>query len=194
MLNDRLMLTERGFLDSEGLLGRQWFKHLVSTFFERCALCVGVDMSFCSVWTNSWDCCWMQIYGPRGNSESKMAFFPGIDDAISQNTSSRGDKESMILHEIWRVSRAIQRAAFVLRGDFTWAEMHEIHHLQTFYTLLELLCKIGYKDIMCNIYKCNCKTTILNLVYKNRLKILALRLGGLNSGVARHVLSASFYY
>lgn len=31
MLNDRLMFAERGFLDSDGLQGRQWFKHLVST-------------------------------------------------------------------------------------------------------------------------------------------------------------------
>lgn len=30
MLNDRLMLAERGFLDTEGIRGRQWFKHLVS--------------------------------------------------------------------------------------------------------------------------------------------------------------------
>ncbi|CAM8891734.1 unnamed protein product [Rhodiola kirilowii] len=30
MLNDRLMLAERGFMDSEGLLERQWFKHLKS--------------------------------------------------------------------------------------------------------------------------------------------------------------------
>ena len=29
MLNDRLMFAERGFLDPEGLQGRQWFKHLV---------------------------------------------------------------------------------------------------------------------------------------------------------------------
>jgi len=31
-LNDRLMLAERGFLDVDGLQGRQWFKHLVSVF------------------------------------------------------------------------------------------------------------------------------------------------------------------
>lgn len=31
-LNDRLMLAERGFLDADGLQGRQWFKHLVSIF------------------------------------------------------------------------------------------------------------------------------------------------------------------
>ncbi|XP_071734808.1 probable glutamate carboxypeptidase AMP1 [Rutidosis leptorrhynchoides] len=29
MLNDRLMFAERGFLDSDGIQGRQWFKHLV---------------------------------------------------------------------------------------------------------------------------------------------------------------------
>ncbi|KAG6693924.1 hypothetical protein I3842_09G025100 [Carya illinoinensis] len=28
-LNDRLMLAERGFLDADGLQGRQWFKHLI---------------------------------------------------------------------------------------------------------------------------------------------------------------------
>jgi hypothetical protein len=26
------MLAERGFLDADGLQGRQWFKHLVSAF------------------------------------------------------------------------------------------------------------------------------------------------------------------
>lgn len=30
MLNDRLIFAERGFLDGEGLQGKQWFKHLVS--------------------------------------------------------------------------------------------------------------------------------------------------------------------
>ena len=29
-LNDRMMLAERGFLDSEGIKGKEWFKHLVS--------------------------------------------------------------------------------------------------------------------------------------------------------------------
>ncbi|CAO2828432.1 unnamed protein product [Amaranthus hypochondriacus] len=29
MLNDRLMLAERGFLDADGLLGNRWFKHLI---------------------------------------------------------------------------------------------------------------------------------------------------------------------
>lgn len=34
-LNDRLMLAERGFLDADGLRGRQWFKHLVSLKWHR---------------------------------------------------------------------------------------------------------------------------------------------------------------
>lgn len=29
-LNDRLMLVERGFLDADGIKGKEWFKHLVS--------------------------------------------------------------------------------------------------------------------------------------------------------------------
>lgn len=32
-LNDRLMLVERGFLDAEGIKGKEWFKHLVSKYF-----------------------------------------------------------------------------------------------------------------------------------------------------------------
>lgn len=35
MLNDRLMLAERGFLDADGLLGNRWFKHLVSVLFFK---------------------------------------------------------------------------------------------------------------------------------------------------------------
>nr|GEU40816.1 probable glutamate carboxypeptidase AMP1 [Tanacetum cinerariifolium] len=80
MLNDRLMLTERGFLDTDGIQGRQWFKHLV--------------------------------YGPA--SESKLGFFPGVADAIYQSK-----RQAVIQHEIWRVARAIQRAASVLKGQLT---------------------------------------------------------------------------
>ncbi|KAL3613131.1 hypothetical protein CASFOL_043024 [Castilleja foliolosa] len=86
MLNDRLMLTERGFLDSEGLPGRRWFKHL--------------------------------IYGPREDTGSKIEFFPGIADAMSRKGNDE-EREAAIRHEIWRVARAIQRAACALRGDFT---------------------------------------------------------------------------
>ncbi|KAF8403422.1 hypothetical protein HHK36_011525 [Tetracentron sinense] len=87
-LNDRLMLTERGFLDTEGLQGRKWFKHLV--------------------------------YGPPNDYESKLVFFPGIADAISRAMSmSKIEGQSAIQHEIWRVARAIRRAATALRGELT---------------------------------------------------------------------------
>ncbi|KAK4432646.1 putative glutamate carboxypeptidase AMP1 [Sesamum alatum] len=82
MLNDRLMLTERGFLDSEGLPGRQWFKHL--------------------------------IYGPRGDTESKIDFFPGIAEAMKEE-----EGEARMRHEMWRVARGIRRAAIALRGELT---------------------------------------------------------------------------
>lgn len=86
-LNDRLMLAERCFLDSGGLKERQWFKHLV--------------------------------YGPHNNRGSKMGFFLGVSDAMDdQSTEMRsGDKQKAIQHEIWRVARAIQRAASALRGQ-----------------------------------------------------------------------------
>ncbi|CAH8360245.1 unnamed protein product [Eruca vesicaria subsp. sativa] len=81
-LNDRMMLAERGFLDSEGIKGKEWFKHLV--------------------------------YGPAAEPESKLGFFPGIADAIATNSS-----EGSIKHEIWRVTRAIQRASKALKGGFS---------------------------------------------------------------------------
>ncbi|KAE8725781.1 putative glutamate carboxypeptidase 2 [Hibiscus syriacus] len=37
-LNDRLMLAERGFLDTDGIKGKEWFKHLVRIF---CILLLG---------------------------------------------------------------------------------------------------------------------------------------------------------
>lgn len=88
MLNDRLMLAERGFLDSDGLQGRQWCKHL--------------------------------IYGPHGDTGSKIEFFPGIIDATSQSTRlDEEERQAAIRHEIWRVARAIQRAACALKGELT---------------------------------------------------------------------------
>ncbi|XP_059646533.1 probable glutamate carboxypeptidase AMP1 isoform X2 [Cornus florida] len=85
-LNDRLMLAERGFLDAEGLQGRQWFKHLV--------------------------------YGPPRKHESKLYFFPGIVDANSGfKRMSKRERQAATQHEIWRVARAIQRAASALKGE-----------------------------------------------------------------------------
>ncbi|KAJ7971372.1 Peptidase M28 family protein [Quillaja saponaria] len=87
-LNDRLMLVEKGFLDADGLPGRQWFKHLV--------------------------------YGPSADYESKLVFFPGIADSIYQSTRmNQREGRAAIQHEIWRVARAIQRAAYALRGELT---------------------------------------------------------------------------
>ncbi|CAI0406555.1 unnamed protein product [Linum tenue] len=87
-LNDRLMLTERGFLDADGIQSRHWFKHL--------------------------------IYGPHGDYKSKLDFFPGIADAIHElsvsTTMGRSGQEAAIQHEVWRAARAIQRAAYALRG------------------------------------------------------------------------------
>ncbi|XP_065855361.1 probable glutamate carboxypeptidase AMP1 isoform X2 [Euphorbia lathyris] len=60
------------------------------------------------------------IYGPHGDYESKLDFFPGIGDAIFRSTSkSRENQQTAIQHEIWRVARAIDRAAMALRGQFT---------------------------------------------------------------------------
>ncbi|XP_047175871.1 probable glutamate carboxypeptidase VP8 [Vigna umbellata] len=85
-LNDRLMLTEKGFLDVDGLRGRQWFKHLV--------------------------------FGPPRDQESKLDFFPGIADSMSEMFKmSEKERQAAIQHELWRVARAIQRAASALRGD-----------------------------------------------------------------------------
>ncbi|CAN6297516.1 unnamed protein product [Urochloa humidicola] len=88
LLNDRLLLAERSFLQAEGLQGRGWFKHL--------------------------------LYSPPEDYESKLSFFPGIADAISRSGNlSAEEREASIQHEVWKVSRAIQRAASVLRGEFS---------------------------------------------------------------------------
>ncbi|XP_073005276.1 probable glutamate carboxypeptidase VP8 isoform X1 [Typha latifolia] len=87
--NDRLMLVERSFLEAEGLKGRHWFKHL--------------------------------LFSPPEDYESKVSFFPGIVDAISRARKLASEKEGQlaIQHEIWRIARAITRAAHALRGDLT---------------------------------------------------------------------------
>ncbi|CAN6281057.1 unnamed protein product [Urochloa humidicola] len=88
LLNDRLLLAERSFLQAEGLQGRGWFKHL--------------------------------LYSPPEDYESKLSFFPGIADAISRSGNlSAEERGASIQHEVWKVSRAIQRAASVLRGEFS---------------------------------------------------------------------------
>ena len=61
-----------------------------------------------------------QLYSPPEDYESKLSFFPGIADAISRSGNlSAKEREVAIRHEVWKVSRAIQRAARVLRGEFS---------------------------------------------------------------------------
>ncbi|KAM0885620.1 hypothetical protein ACQ4PT_030196 [Festuca glaucescens] len=88
LLNDRLLLAERSFLQAEGLQGRAWYKHL--------------------------------LYSPPEDYESELSFFPGIADAISRSGNhSAKQRQVAVRQEMWRVSMAIQRAASVLRGEFS---------------------------------------------------------------------------
>ncbi|KAK3005233.1 hypothetical protein RJ639_017673 [Escallonia herrerae] len=60
------------------------------------------------------------IYGPCSNSNSKLVFFPGIVDAMFPSTRvNQSDRQAAIQHEIWRVARAIERAAYALKGELT---------------------------------------------------------------------------
>lgn len=61
----------------------------------------------------------VQVYGPHGGTASKLVYFPTIVDAISQSTRMTEARQAAIQHEIWRVARAIQRAAYVLNGELT---------------------------------------------------------------------------
>ncbi|KAK9122990.1 hypothetical protein Sjap_012592 [Stephania japonica] len=58
------------------------------------------------------------IYGPPEDPKSKLSFFPGIADAISRASGmAKTEGQAAVQHEVWRVARAIQRAANVLRGE-----------------------------------------------------------------------------
>lgn len=60
------------------------------------------------------------MFGPPSDHEGKMEFFPGIADSIAWSSRmSEKEGKAAIRHEIWRVARAIQRAASALRGEFT---------------------------------------------------------------------------
>ena len=114
-LNDRMMLAERGFLDSEGIKGKEWFKHLVSKL--ETSFCFFFKSEFTTFPNTYVTLClhvYVKVYGPAAEPESKLGFFPGIADAIAVNSS-----EGMIQHEIWRVARAIQKASRALKGGFT---------------------------------------------------------------------------
>ncbi|XP_028777545.1 probable glutamate carboxypeptidase AMP1 [Neltuma alba] len=59
------------------------------------------------------------VFGPPSDHESKMDFFPGVADSIAWSaTSSEKEGRAAIRHEIWKVARAIKKAASALRGEF----------------------------------------------------------------------------
>ncbi|XP_061372390.1 probable glutamate carboxypeptidase AMP1 isoform X2 [Gastrolobium bilobum] len=60
------------------------------------------------------------VFGPPSDHESKLDFFPGIADSMSR-AIKMSEKERLVAiqHEIWRVARAIHRAASALRGEVT---------------------------------------------------------------------------
>ncbi|XP_043701342.1 probable glutamate carboxypeptidase AMP1 isoform X2 [Telopea speciosissima] len=58
------------------------------------------------------------VYGPLSDDESKLVFFPGVANAITQAARMpKKQGQSAIQNEIWRVARAIQRAADALKGE-----------------------------------------------------------------------------
>ncbi|XP_071910822.1 probable glutamate carboxypeptidase AMP1 isoform X3 [Coffea arabica] len=60
------------------------------------------------------------IYGPQIDGGSELNFFPGVVGAISRNTGmNKGERQEAIQHEVWRVARAIERAACALKGSLT---------------------------------------------------------------------------
>ncbi|XP_072054078.1 probable glutamate carboxypeptidase AMP1 isoform X2 [Arachis hypogaea] len=89
-LNDRLILAEKGFLDADGLHGRQWFKHLV----------FGPPRD------------------QENKLDFFPGIADSITQGSSKATSER-ERVAAIQHEIWRVARAIQTAASALKGEFT---------------------------------------------------------------------------
>lgn len=62
----------------------------------------------------------MQVYGPPSDYESALVYFPGIADAVSESKKmNKRETEEVIQHEIWRVARAIRRAAAALKGELS---------------------------------------------------------------------------
>ncbi|XP_061372119.1 probable glutamate carboxypeptidase AMP1 [Gastrolobium bilobum] len=59
------------------------------------------------------------VFGPS-NDHERLDFFPGITDSITRSTGIiERERLTAVQHEIWRVARAIQRAASALRGELT---------------------------------------------------------------------------
>jgi hypothetical protein len=110
------MMTERAFTDREGLSGRPWYKHLVSSFGGFWENTV-ITSCYCQTHGNEIT----QIYAPSLHNDYGAQVYPGVDDAIQWakkiNTS---ESWQSVQHEIYRVSRVINQAALVLSGGLTW--------------------------------------------------------------------------
>ncbi|KAG0622034.1 hypothetical protein M758_3G066300 [Ceratodon purpureus] len=91
-LNDRLLRAERAFLDSEGIPGYSWYKHLV---YGPVSNNNYGSLSFPAIWDS--------IYEATGSS----------------NDASNSTKWAAVQHQIFRSARAITRASLVLRGKLT---------------------------------------------------------------------------
>ncbi|GAQ83136.1 hypothetical protein KFL_001370060 [Klebsormidium nitens] len=89
VLNDRLMLTERAFLEGEGLRGRPWYKHLV----------YGPPRD--------------NNYGTLAFPGIQDAV------ADAKKAGGTDESWAVVQHEIYRVARAIVRASKVLQGSLT---------------------------------------------------------------------------
>lgn len=60
------------------------------------------------------------IYGPQTDGGSELNFFPGVVGAISRTMwMNKEERQEAIQHEVWRIARAIKRAACALRGSLT---------------------------------------------------------------------------
>ncbi|XP_002992244.2 probable glutamate carboxypeptidase LAMP1 [Selaginella moellendorffii] len=60
------------------------------------------------------------IYGPSKNNGYQSEAFPAVLDAIVEASGSTNpDKWDAVQHQIWRVSRVLERATLVLRGELT---------------------------------------------------------------------------
>ncbi|KAL0729683.1 hypothetical protein Bca4012_025776 [Brassica carinata] len=60
------------------------------------------------------------VYGPAKYDDYGSKSFPGIDDAIDNAKRLKTEASwGLVQHEIWRVSRALRHASFVLKGVLT---------------------------------------------------------------------------
>ncbi|GKV11804.1 hypothetical protein SLEP1_g23025 [Rubroshorea leprosula] len=90
-LNDRLMMAERAFTDSEGLFRNTWQKHLI----------YGPSK-----------------YNDYG-SKSFPGIDDAIEKAEKAESKKTAESWQLVQHEVWRVARAIKHASLVLNGELT---------------------------------------------------------------------------